>query len=108
VTSTTLSPVFQALAEPNRLAIVESLRGGERSVGPLVEAMTLSQPAVSKHLRVLREAGLVDVRADGQRRLYRVRQEPFVEMHDWLEPYRQMWATHLDRLEAHLEGRRTT
>ena len=72
------------------------------SVGALVDRLGTSQPLVSKHLRVLREAGLVDVRVDGQRRLYRVRPEPLAELDAWLEPYRRMWRTSLDRLEIHL------
>jgi DNA-binding transcriptional ArsR family regulator len=94
--------VLQALAEPNRVAILELLRDGERHVGELVDELRLSQPAVSKHLRVLKEAGLVDVRADAQRRLYRIRPEPLAELDAWLEPYRRMWRASLDRLETHL------
>jgi DNA-binding transcriptional ArsR family regulator len=99
---------FQALAEPSRQCILDLLRDGERPVGELVDALALSQPAVSKHLRVLREAGLVEVRADAQRRLYRIRAEPLVALDDWLAPYRRLWETHLDRLEAHLDSRRPT
>jgi DNA-binding transcriptional ArsR family regulator len=102
----TLAAVFQVLGEPNRFALVEALRDGERPVGELVEAVGLSQPAVSKHLRVLKDAGLVGVRPDGQRRLYRVRPEPLAEVDAWLESYRRLWETHLDRLEAHLDRRR--
>jgi len=76
-------------------------------VGELVDRLGLSQPAVSKHLRVLKGAGLVEVRPDAQRRLYRIRPEPLAELDHWLEPYRRLWATHLDRLEDHLERRRT-
>jgi len=94
---------FQVLGEPRRLAIVDFLRDGERPVGELVEHLHLSQPAVSKHLRILAEAGVVAARPDGQRRLYRIRPEPFAELDDWLAPYRQLWTTHLDRLEAHLD-----
>jgi DNA-binding transcriptional ArsR family regulator len=100
------STVLLALGEPNRLAIFDALRAGERPVGELVDVVQLSQPAVSKHLRVLREAGLVDVRADAQRRLYRIRTEPLAELDEWLSMYRALWTTHLDRLEAHLEQRR--
>jgi DNA-binding transcriptional ArsR family regulator len=100
--------VFQVLGEPRRLAIVELLRDGERPVGELVHHLGLSQPTVSKHLRVLKEAGLVAVRADAQRRLYRIRPEPLAELDDWLAPYRQLWATRLARLEDHLDRRRTT
>jgi DNA-binding transcriptional ArsR family regulator len=94
--------VLEVLAEPHRRRILDVLRRGEASVGALVEELGTSQPLVSKHLRVLRDAGLVEVRADGQRRLYRLRPDPLVELDTWLEPYRQMWRTSLDRLEAHL------
>jgi DNA-binding transcriptional ArsR family regulator len=97
---------FEVLAEPSRRDILELLRSGERPVGDLVEHLTLSQPAVSKHLRVLRDAGFVDVRADAQRRLYRISPKPLEELSDWLEPYRQFWTVHLDRLETHLDARR--
>jgi len=75
-------------------------------VGALVSQLGVSQPAVSKHLRILKEAGLVDVRADAQRRLYRIRPESLLELDEWLDSYRRMWSTHLDRLEAHLDRRR--
>jgi DNA-binding transcriptional ArsR family regulator len=93
----------QVLGDPSRHAIVELLRGGERPVGELVEVLSLSQPAVSKHLRVLKEAGIVEARVDAQRRLYRIRPEPFVELDAWLAGYRQLWNEHLDRLEDHLD-----
>jgi DNA-binding transcriptional ArsR family regulator len=96
--------VLEVLAEPHRRRILDALRQGELSVGALVGQLGSSQPLVSKHLRVLREAGLVEVRVDGQRRLYRLRPEPLVELDAWLEPYRQLWRTSLDRLEAHLRG----
>lgn len=99
-------PAFQVLGEPSRRAILDLLRDGERPVGDLVDHLRLTQPAVSKHLRVLKDAGLVEVRAEAQRRLYRVRPEPLAELDDWLEPYRQLWSTHLDRLETHLAQRR--
>ena len=99
---------FQVLAEPSRQAILNLLRDGERPVGELVDQLHLSQPAVSKHLRVLKEAGMVEARADAQRRLYRIRPEPLAELDDWLAPYRQLWTTHLDRLEGHLDHRRQT
>ncbi len=98
--------MFQVLAEPNRLAIIELLREGEYPVGDLVDHLRVSQPAVSKHLRILKDAGLVEVRADAQRRLYRIRTEPFAELDDWLASYRRLWADHLDRLEEHLNRRR--
>ena len=97
---------LQALGEPHRVAILDLLRDGEQPVGHLVERLALSQPAVSKHLRVLKEAGLVESRADAQRRLYRVRTEPLVELDDWLAPYRRLWEQRLDKLEDHLDRRR--
>jgi DNA-binding transcriptional ArsR family regulator len=102
-----MAATFQALGDPSRHAIVELLRTGERPVGELVESLSLSQPAVSKHLRVLKEAGIVEARAEAQRRVYRIRPEPFVELDGWLAGYRQLWDEHLDRLEEHLEKRRT-
>ena len=99
---------LQVLAEPRRLAILDLLRDGERPVGELVDRLGVSQPAVSKHLRVLKDAGLVDVRADAQRRLYRIRPEPLAELDEWLASYRRLWTTHLDRLEDHLDRRRTS
>jgi DNA-binding transcriptional ArsR family regulator len=97
---------LQVLAEPRRLAILALLRDGERPVGELVDHLGVSQPAVSKHLRVLKDAGLVEARADAQRRLYRIRPEPLAELDEWLASYRQLWTTHLDRLEDHLDRRR--
>lgn len=94
---------FAALAEPTRRSILDLLRDGERPVGELVERLSLSQPLVSKHLRVLRDAGLVDVRPDAQRRLYRLRPEPLAELDEWLAPYRRLWNRSLDNLERHLE-----
>jgi DNA-binding transcriptional ArsR family regulator len=94
---------FAVLAEANRRRILDLLRARERPVGYLVARIGLSQPAVSKHLRVLREAGLVDVRVAAQRRLYRVRPEPLREVHEWLEQYRGLWESRLDALEAHLD-----
>jgi DNA-binding transcriptional ArsR family regulator len=99
---------LQALAEPHRLGILELLRDGEQPVGQLVDRLGLSQPAVSKHLRVLRDAGLVDARVDAQRRLYRIRPEPLADLDEWLDSYRKLWTTHLDRLEYHLDQRRKT
>jgi DNA-binding transcriptional ArsR family regulator len=94
---------FDVLAEPRRRTILDLLRDGERSVGELVEQMELSQPAVSKHLRVLREAGLVTVRVAAQRRCYRLRPDPLAEVDAWLAPYRRFWADRLDALEHHLD-----
>jgi DNA-binding transcriptional ArsR family regulator len=97
---------LQVLAEPRRLQILDLLRESERPVGELVDRVGLSQPAVSKHLRVLKDAGLVEARPDAQRRLYRIRPEPLVELDEWLASYRELWTTHLDRLEDHLDQRR--
>jgi DNA-binding transcriptional ArsR family regulator len=94
---------FDVLAEPNRRRILDLLRGSEQPVGALVLELGVSQPAVSKHLRVLREAGLVQVRGDAQRRLYSVRPEPLRAIDEWLAPYRAMWASPLDDLERHLD-----
>src|SRR6516162_3326590 len=93
---------IEVLAEPSRRQILDVLRDGEQSVNALVTRLGLSQPSISKHLKVLRDAGLVEVRPDGQRRLYRLRAEPLIELDEWLEPYRQLWRTSLDRLERHL------
>lgn len=94
---------FDALAEPSRRRILDLLREEERPVGELVQLLAASQPSVSKHLRVLRDAGLVEVRVDAQRRLYRVRPEPLREVARWLEPYRMLWESRLDQLEHHLD-----
>ena len=94
---------FEVIAEPQRRRILDLLRGGEQPVGALVEALGVSQPAVSKHLRVLREAELVEVRAEAQRRMYRVRSERLREVDEWLAPYRQMWARSLEKLSRHLD-----
>ena len=95
----------EALAQPTRRQILDLLREGERPVGELVERLDMSQPAVSKHLRVLREVGLVEVRSDAQRRLYCVRPEPLAELDAWLAPYRRLWTRSLDALEKHLDER---
>jgi DNA-binding transcriptional ArsR family regulator len=94
---------YAALAEPHRRRILDLLRDGERSVNELVERLTLSQPGVSKHLKVLREAGLVSVRVDGKRRLYALSPQPLAEVDAWLEPYRALWTGRLDALHRHLE-----
>ncbi|WP_327092163.1 metalloregulator ArsR/SmtB family transcription factor [Nonomuraea sp. NBC_01738] len=94
---------YAALAEPHRRQILDLLRDGERPVGELVERLDLSQPGVSKHLKVLREAGLVAVRTEGKQRLYALRPGPLAEVAQWLEPYRVFWARTLDALEHHLE-----
>ena len=98
-----MSAIFEAVAEPNRRRVLERLRQGERSAGELGEALNISQPGVSKHLRILREAGLVNVREEGRRRLYRLRPEPLAELDAWLAPYRQFWEGRLDALEQHLD-----
>lgn len=100
---TVMANTFEVLAEPRRREILDLLRGGERVVGDLTDRLALTQPAVSKHLRVLREAGLVDVRQDAQRRWYRLRPEPLLEIESWLAPYRRLWADRLDALERHLD-----
>ena len=94
---------YAALAEPSRRRILDLLRRRECSVGDLVDRIGLSQPGVSKHLRVLREAGLVDARKDGRTRWYSLRPQPLAEVDRWLEPYRAYWSDRLDDLERHLE-----
>ena len=94
---------FDVLAEPTRRRILDLLLDSERPVGDLVERLHVSQPGVSKHLKVLRDAGLVEVRRDAQRRIYRVRAEPLAEIDAWLAPYRRLWAKRLDSLERHLD-----
>lgn len=98
-----VSSVFDVMAESNRRKIVELLCDGEQSVNTLVDALEVSQPAVSKHLRILRDAGLVETRVDANRRLYRLRPEPFQELDAWLAPYRTMWEQRLDDLGDHLD-----
>jgi DNA-binding transcriptional ArsR family regulator len=94
---------YAALAEPHRRQILDLLRAGEQPAGDLVKRVELSQPGVSKHLKLLREARLVVVRADGKRRLYTLRPEPLAEVDHWLEPYRVFWSRRLDTLERYLE-----
>ena len=94
---------FAILAEPNRRAILSLLLSAERSVGELERGLRLSQPSVSKHLRVLREAGFVESRIEAQRRLYRLRPEPLMELDAWLVPFRRFWTKHVDALERHLD-----
>lgn len=94
--------IFQTLADPTRLRIVEAMRRGECAVGEIVERVDIQQSGVSRHLRILHEAGLVGVRPDGQRRLYSLRPEPFVELDAWLDGYRAMWESRLDRMTAQL------
>ncbi len=94
---------FAIVAEPNRRAILGLLLSSERSVGEIERKLQLSQPSVSKHLRVLREAGFVESRIEAQQRLYRLRPEPLMELDDWLAPFRRFWSRHLDALEHHLD-----
>ena len=94
--------VIDVVADPTRRRILDQLRTGERSVGELAGALGLAQPAISKHLRVLREAGLAEARPDGQRRLYRLEAAPLAQLDDWLAPYRRFWADRLDALEVRL------
>jgi len=96
-----MSP-FEALADPHRRQILDLLRDGERAAGDLVGALPLSQPGASKHLRVLRDAGLVTVRKDAQRRIYRLAPGRLAELDAWLAPYRKFWSSRLDALEDHL------
>jgi DNA-binding transcriptional ArsR family regulator len=93
------------LAEPTRRRIVDELRIRDSTVGDLVTVLAMSQPAVSKHLRVLREAGVVSARIAAQQRIYRLEPGPFRELDAWLAPYRRLWTAHLGALERHLDGR---
>ena len=99
----TTTDTFNAVAEPRRRAILDVLAGGERPVNDLVEALGLAQPQVSKHLRVLREVGAVDVRDEGRRRLYRVNGEALKPIHDWVSGFEQLWTERFDRLGDVLE-----
>ena len=100
---TDMATTFEVLADPRRREILEALRAGEQSVGELVDRVAISQPGMSKHLKMLRDAGFVEVRVDAQRRNYRLRSEPLREIDEWISPYRQMWDERLDALERHLE-----
>src|ERR1700710_1154599 len=95
--------VLEAIAEPTRRRILDAVRAGEQSVNDLVRTVGMHQPGVSRHLKVLRDAGLVEGRRDAQRRMYRLRPEPLMELDAWLEPYRAEWAGRLDALERHLK-----
>jgi DNA-binding transcriptional ArsR family regulator len=95
--------VFEIIAEPNRRAILNLLVSSEQSVGEIERQLRMSQPAVSKHLRVLREAGFVESTVDAQRRLYRLKPEPLREIDAWLAPFRRFWSAHVDALERHLD-----
>jgi DNA-binding transcriptional ArsR family regulator len=99
------SAVFQTLADPTRRRIVEALRGGEQAVGDIVERVEIHQSGVSRHLRILSEAGFVRVRPEGPKRLYSLRAEPFRELDAWVTRYRSLWEARLDRFGAELERR---
>lgn len=98
-----MESAFEIIAEPNRRAILGLLASSERSVGEIERRLRMTQPAVSKHLRVLREAGFVESTVDAQRRLYRIMPGPFQEMDDWLAQFRRFWSGHIDALERHLD-----
>jgi len=98
-----MQSAFEIIAEPNRRAILSLLVSTERSVGEIERQLRMPQPTVSKHLRVLREAGFVESSVDAQRRLYRLKPEPFQEMDAWLAQFRRFWSTHVDALERHLD-----
>ncbi len=98
-----MQSVFEVVAEPNRRAILGLLVSAEQSVGEIERQLRLPQPAVSKHLRVLRDAGLVESTVDAQRRLYRLTPEPLEELDAWLTPFRRFWSAHIDALERHLD-----
>jgi DNA-binding transcriptional ArsR family regulator len=98
-----MASAFAIIAEPNRRALLTLLATSERSVGELERRLRMPQPSVSKHLRVLREAGFVESRIDAQRRVYRLRPERFVEVDSWLTPFRRFWSAHVDALERHLD-----
>jgi DNA-binding transcriptional ArsR family regulator len=97
-----MTQLFEVIAEPSRRRVLDLLLQQDRTVGELVDALHMSQPAVSKHLRVLREAGLVEARVDAQRRVYRLRPEPLADVDAWLEPYRRFWRDRLASLQRHL------
>jgi DNA-binding transcriptional ArsR family regulator len=99
-----MQSTFEVIAEPTRRRILDLLLTGERPVGDLVTELAMSQPAVSRHLRVLRDAGLVRARTDAQRRLYRLDAGPLAAMDDWLQPYRRLWSARLDSLARHLDA----
>jgi DNA-binding transcriptional ArsR family regulator len=98
-----METVFEVIAEPNRRAILSLLVSSEQSVGEIERQLRMPQPTVSKHLRVLREAGFVESTVDAQRRLYRLNPEPLQELEVWLAPFRRFWSTHVDALERHLD-----
>ena len=98
-----MESAFEIIAEPNRRAILSLLASSQRSVGDIERELGMSQPSVSKHLRVLREAGFVEAEVDAQRRLYRLKPERLRELEIWLAPFRRFWSRHVDALEAHLD-----
>jgi DNA-binding transcriptional ArsR family regulator len=98
-----MESVFEIIAEPNRRAILSLLVLSEQSVGEIERRLRMSQPTVSKHLRVLREAGFVESTVDAQRRLYRLKPEPFRQLDSWLDQFRRFWSTHIDALERYLD-----
>ena len=98
-----MESVFEVIAEPNRRAILSLLVSSQQSVGEIERQLGMPQPAVSKHLRVLRETGFVESTVDAQRRLYRLRPEPLQELEVWLAPFRRFWSAHVDALERHLD-----
>ncbi len=103
-----MDSAFTILAEPSRRAILTLLANGERTVGDIEAALNLSQPAVSKHLRVLREGGFVEATIDAQRRVYRILPEPLLEVDAWMAPFRRYWSVQVDALERHLDRTKTT
>jgi DNA-binding transcriptional ArsR family regulator len=105
---TSVESVFEIIAEPNRRAILGLLAGSQQSVGEIERRLRMPQPSVSKHLRVLRDAGFVESTVDAQRRLYRLKPEPFQEVDAWLAPFRRFWSAHVDALERHLDRMETT
>ena len=102
----TQAQVFSTLADPTRLALLEELRGGERAVNDLVAQTSIHQSGVSRHLRILSDAGFVQVRADGPRRMYSLKPDPFREVETWVSRYRKLWEARLDRFGAELERRK--
>jgi len=98
-----MESAFGIIAEPNRRAILSLLVSSERSVSEIEHKLRMPQPSVSKHLRVLRNAGFVEARVDAQRRIYRIRPEPLMELEVWLAPFRRFWSAHVDALERHLD-----
>ena len=98
-----MESVFEIIAEPNRRAILQLLASSQQSVGEIERRLRMPQPTVSKHLRVLREAGFVESTVDAQRRLYRLKPQPFREIDAWLDPFRRFWTAHVDALERHLD-----